>query len=260
MFVSFTLTLRLHKTNPHRLCRLCCLLSVFICYSLSFTFYLSTLISTIKQLLLLTTTNDTRYLYRALYVLRENQIYLQSATCNLQLATCNTHLHAWRLTLLLNPVVHFNVELRKRPQSWASTPDIDEPDDAGRRPQPAASSSNSRPSANEDHNVAVTVKLPVPPRRHTTALDIKEVIVLLFNYNFKILFYFLDLKQVEHALTPTARVTSSPSKTSSIPDELVILSTDSLAERVRKMNLLKKQRSLNSRENSRERSVPRKEE
>ncbi|KPU73503.1 uncharacterized protein Dana_GF14469, isoform D [Drosophila ananassae] len=136
-------------------------------------------------------------------------------------------------------VVHFNVELRKRPQSWASTPDIDEPDDAGRRPQPAASSSNSRPSANEDHNVAVTVKLPVPPRRHTTALDIKEV---------------------EHALTPTARVTSSPSKTSSIPDELVILSTDSLAERVRKMNLLKKQRSLNSRENSRERSVPRKEE
>ncbi|KPU73502.1 uncharacterized protein Dana_GF14469, isoform C [Drosophila ananassae] len=132
-----------------------------------------------------------------------------------------------------------DIELRKRPQSWASTPDIDEPDDAGRRPQPAASSSNSRPSANEDHNVAVTVKLPVPPRRHTTALDIKEV---------------------EHALTPTARVTSSPSKTSSIPDELVILSTDSLAERVRKMNLLKKQRSLNSRENSRERSVPRKEE
>ncbi|KAH8328963.1 hypothetical protein KR074_000733 [Drosophila pseudoananassae] len=136
-------------------------------------------------------------------------------------------------------VVHFNVELRKRPQSWASTPDIDEPDDAGRRPQTAASSSNSRPSAAEDHNVAVTVKLPVPPRRHTTALDIKEV---------------------EHALTPPARVTSSPSKTSSIPDELVILSTDSLAERVRKMNLLKKQRSLNSRENSRERSVPRKEE
>ncbi|XP_070132969.1 early endosome antigen 1 isoform X1 [Drosophila bipectinata] len=136
-------------------------------------------------------------------------------------------------------VVHFNVELRKRPQSWASTPDIDEPDDAGRRPQTAASSSNSRPTAAEDHNVAVTVKLPVPPRRHTTALDIKEV---------------------EHVLTPPPRVTSSPSKTSSIPDELVILSTDSLAERVRKMNLLKKQRSLNSRENSRERSVPRKEE
>ncbi|KAH8279795.1 hypothetical protein KR054_005932 [Drosophila jambulina] len=133
-------------------------------------------------------------------------------------------------------VVHFNVELRKRPQSWASTPDIDEPDDAGRRPQPAVP---SRATVAEDHNVAVTVKLPVPPRRHTTALDIKEV---------------------EHTLTPSTRVTSSPSKTSSIPDELVILSTDSLAERVRKMNLLKKQRSLNSRENSRERSVPRRDE
>ncbi|XP_052837633.1 titin homolog isoform X3 [Drosophila gunungcola] len=133
-------------------------------------------------------------------------------------------------------VVHFNVELKKRPQSWASTPDIDEPDDAGRRPQ---ASTTSRAAAVEDHNVAVTVKLPVPPRRHTTALDIKEV---------------------EQAITPPTRVTSSPSKTSSIPDELVILSTDSLAERVRKMNLLKKQRSLNSRENSRERSVPRREE
>ncbi|KAH8393778.1 hypothetical protein KR200_011726 [Drosophila serrata] len=133
-------------------------------------------------------------------------------------------------------VVHFNVELRKRPQSWASTPDIDEPDDAGRRPQTAVT---SRATVAEDHDVAVTVKLPVPPRRHTTALDIKEV---------------------EHSLTPSTRVTSSPSKTSSIPDELVILSTDSLAERVRKMNLLKKQRSLNSRENSRERSVPRRDE
>ncbi|XP_017024007.1 trichohyalin isoform X4 [Drosophila kikkawai] len=129
-----------------------------------------------------------------------------------------------------------DIELRKRPQSWASTPDIDEPDDAGRRPQPAVP---SRATVAEDNNVAVTVKLPVPPRRHTTALDIKEV---------------------EHALTPSTRVTSSPSKTSSIPDELVILSTDSLAERVRKMNLLKKQRSLNSRENSRERSVPRRDE
>ncbi|XP_039226901.1 rootletin isoform X1 [Drosophila yakuba] len=136
-------------------------------------------------------------------------------------------------------VVHFNVELKKRPQSWASTPDIDEPDNVARRPPAAASTSRAAASSAEDHDVAVTVKLPVPPRRHTTALDIKEV---------------------EHALTPPTRVTSSPSKTSSIPDELVILSTDSLAERVRKMNLLKKQRSLNSRENSRERSVPRREE
>ncbi|XP_017858362.1 PREDICTED: myosin-6 isoform X2 [Drosophila arizonae] len=132
-------------------------------------------------------------------------------------------------------VVHFNVELKKRPQSWASTPDIDESQDEGQR---QSSSSAAAARSATDHNVAVTLKLPVPPRRHTTALDMAEV---------------------EQSLTQ-GRATASPSKTSSIPDELVILSTDSLAERVRKMNLLKKQRSLNSRESSRERSVPRRDE
>ncbi|XP_030557031.1 myosin-1 isoform X2 [Drosophila novamexicana] len=128
-----------------------------------------------------------------------------------------------------------DIELKKRPQSWASTPDIDEPPTDAAKRNPAASTP-ARPG--DDHNVAVTLKLPVPPRRHTTALDMNEV---------------------EQTLTQ-GRVTASPSKTSSIPDELVILSTDSLAERVRKMNLLKKQRSLNSRESSRERSVPRRDE
>ncbi|XP_032584633.1 myosin-6 isoform X5 [Drosophila mojavensis] len=132
-------------------------------------------------------------------------------------------------------VVHFNVELKKRPQSWASTPDIDESQDESQR---QSSSSAAAARSATDHNVAVTLKLPVPPRRHTTALDMAEV---------------------EQSLTQ-GRATASPSKTSSIPDELVILSTDSLAERVRKMNLLKKQRSLNSRESSRERSVPRRDE
>ncbi|XP_030241266.1 plectin isoform X2 [Drosophila navojoa] len=132
-----------------------------------------------------------------------------------------------------------DIELKKRPQSWASTPDIDESPDEGQR-QSSTSTSTSASTARSatDHNVAVTLKLPVPPRRHTTALDMAEV---------------------EQSLTQ-GRATASPSKTSSIPDELVILSTDSLAERVRKMNLLKKQRSLNSRESSRERSVPRRDE
>lgn len=66
------------------------------------------------------------------------------------------------------------------------------------------------------------------------------------------------LFQVENTLLQNSVTPSSSSKT--IPDDLVILSTDSLAERVRKMNLLKKQRSQNSRESSRERSVPRKNE
>uniref|UniRef100_A0A6I9WCD3 nuclear mitotic apparatus protein 1 isoform X1 n=1 Tax=Bactrocera dorsalis TaxID=27457 RepID=A0A6I9WCD3_BACDO len=128
-------------------------------------------------------------------------------------------------------VVHFNVELKRRPQSWASTPDIDEADEQ-------TTKVNSRPSGRtQENDVDVTLKLPVPPRRHTTALDIKEV-------------------EDSTSKTASSSSTSSPSR-SSIPEDLIILSTDSLAERVRKMNLLKKQRQ-NSRESSRERSIPKK--
>ncbi|XP_058984368.1 myosin-9 isoform X3 [Musca domestica] len=132
-------------------------------------------------------------------------------------------------------VVHFNVELKKRPQSWASTPDIDEADDKAR----ATPRSSGKPAAAADDNeVNVTIKLPVPQRRHTTTLDLKEV---------------------ENSLLQSSASTPS-SSSKNIPEDLVILSTDSLAERVRKMNLLKKQRSQNSRESSRERSLPRKNE
>ncbi|XP_059220850.1 trichohyalin isoform X5 [Stomoxys calcitrans] len=124
-----------------------------------------------------------------------------------------------------------DIELKKRPQSWASTPDIDEAEEQNR----AVPRSSGRPST-DDNDVNVTIKLPTPPRRHTTTLDLKEV---------------------ENSLLQSA---ASSSSAKNIPDELVIHSTDSLAERVRKMNLLKKQRSQNSRESSRERSVPRKNE
>ncbi|KAM7351097.1 uncharacterized protein ACRADG_004081 isoform 2-T4 [Cochliomyia hominivorax] len=123
-----------------------------------------------------------------------------------------------------------DIELKKRPQSWASTPDIDEVGDSAR------GTSRISGRSTDDNNVDVTLKLPVPPRRHTTTLDIKEV---------------------ENSLSQNS---SSSSSSKNIPDDLVILSTDSLAERVRKMNLLKKQRTQNSRESSRERSVPRKQE
>ncbi|XP_037957253.1 myosin-2 heavy chain isoform X2 [Teleopsis dalmanni] len=133
-----------------------------------------------------------------------------------------------------------DIELKKRPQSWASTPDIDDEDnEATGVPRSGGLSAPSRPEMN---SVDVTVKLP--PRRHTTTLDLKEVED--------------SLLQNSKLSSPSPQPSSSPSR--SIPDDLVILSTDSLAERVRKMNLLKKQRSLNSRESSRERSVPRKTE
>lgn len=54
-------------------------------------------------------------------------------------------------------VVHYNIELKKRPQSWTSTPDIIEED-------------------NRNKHVNVTVNLQIPPqRRHTTILDLNEV-------------------------------------------------------------------------------------
>ncbi|KAL9923690.1 putative leucine-rich repeat-containing protein DDB_G0290503 isoform X1 [Glossina fuscipes] len=130
-------------------------------------------------------------------------------------------------------VVHFNVELKRRPQSWTSTPDLDDVDD-----RQTLSKGGNIGSAENDADI--TVKLPMPPRRHTTALDLKEV------------------------ENPTSsNVNASSSKSSplkDIPEDLIIRSSDSLAERARKINTLKKQRSQNSRESSRERSIPKKTE
>ncbi|XP_053961519.1 myosin-9 isoform X5 [Anastrepha ludens] len=124
-----------------------------------------------------------------------------------------------------------DIELKRRPQSWTSTPDIDEAVNQSNK-------DNTRSSGRmQENDVDVTVKIPVPTRRHTTALDLNEG---------------------EDSISKSASSSSksSPSR-STIPEELIILSTDSLAERVRKMNLLKKQRQ-NSRESSRERSVSKK--
>ncbi|XP_055847523.1 kinectin isoform X3 [Episyrphus balteatus] len=128
-------------------------------------------------------------------------------------------------------VVHYNIELKKRPQSWTSTPDLDEKNESA--------AMVIRPVEN---NVETSLKVQIPPRRHTTTLDLKE------------------LEETVTLRRPSSSSASSSSSTSKdIPDELVIQYNDSLAERMRKMNLLKKQKSL-TRDSSRERSVPKKEE
>lgn len=64
----------------------------------------------------------------------------------------------------------------------------------------------------------------------------------------------MDIEQVEETFTlkrpPIPPLSKEP------PEDLVILRTDSLAERARKMQLIKKQNSV-ERELSRERSLPR---
>jgi len=177
VYLSLSLSLCACTKIQHQLCHLClslsisCFLNTNLCIQWTVNANYTTTMQRVNWTVL------PLWLYRSFCGIRlshSRHLRAQSnANCNLQPAKRNLHLHARHLTPLLNPVVHFNVELRKRPQSWASTPDIDEPDDVGRRPQ--APASTSRATVAEDHNVAVTVKLPVPPRRHTTALDIKEV-------------------------------------------------------------------------------------
>ncbi|XP_055902428.1 cingulin isoform X2 [Eupeodes corollae] len=129
-----------------------------------------------------------------------------------------------------------DVELKKRPQSWTSTPDLDEKNNK-------SAAMVIRPVEN---NVDVSLSVQIPPRRHTTTLDLKE------------------LEETVTVKRPSSTsLSSSPSSSSTskdIPDDLVIQYNDSLAERMRKMNLLKKQKSLNARESSRERAVAKKEE
>ncbi|XP_037894339.1 putative leucine-rich repeat-containing protein DDB_G0290503 isoform X5 [Glossina fuscipes] len=139
----------------------------------------------------------------------------------------------WTSTQNLSSPNNNEIELKRRPQSWTSTPDLDDVDD-----RQTLSKGGNIGSAENDADI--TVKLPMPPRRHTTALDLKEV------------------------ENPTSsNVNASSSKSSplkDIPEDLIIRSSDSLAERARKINTLKKQRSQNSRESSRERSIPKKTE
>lgn len=105
--------------------------------------------------------------------------------------------------------------LPKRPSSWTSTPDLDE------------NKEKIRPAD-------VVVSLSLPKRRHTTMLDIS---------------------QVEESITIRRPPLPPTAAKESPADDFIILRTDSLAERARKMNL-KKQNSL-ERESSREKSLPR---
>ncbi|CAD7085418.1 unnamed protein product [Hermetia illucens] len=116
-------------------------------------------------------------------------------------------------------VVNYCVELRKRPSSWTSTPDLEDIDNKDAKSTPA--------------DVSVRVQLPAR-RSHTTAIS----------------------HNAETEESFTMRRPPLPPTSKESPDDWVILKTDSLAERVRKMNL-KKQKSM-EREGSREKSVPRK--
>ncbi|KFB39173.1 hypothetical protein ZHAS_00006510 [Anopheles sinensis] len=116
-----------------------------------------------------------------------------------------------------------------RPASWASTPDLD----------------NFLPNVKVD----LTVNLPLPRRRHTTTFD------------------NVSDTRPQPPLPPILKVDpikrdekadSLLQKREDTASDIVIEKGDSLAERVRKLNLIKRQGSA-ERETSKERSVPPKE-
>ncbi|CAO1351611.1 unnamed protein product [Diamesa hyperborea] len=152
--------------------------------------------------------------------------------------TLDRSVRSWTSTqnLSTNNDNHINVEiappirLRQRPSSWSSTPDLDE-------------AQKSYPKVVEE--VVVNVQLPAR-RRHTAALfdNIEESFTL------------------KRPPISNGNAYSSNSNNNSKPVEeeeaVVITKSDSLAERVRKMQMMKRQGSL-ERELSKERetSVPR---
>lgn len=91
---------------------------------------------------------------------------------------------------------------------------------------------DDKPHARYTEN-SIDVNVALPRRRHTTTLD---------------------MSQVEESFT--LRRPPIPPVSKEAPEDLVILRSDSLAERARKMQLIKKQNSV-EREMSRERSLPR---
>lgn len=107
---------------------------------------------------------------------------------------------------------------RRRPISWTSTPDLDD-DDKPDKAEPIIEQSTE-------------INVPLPRRRHTAALP--------------------DIPQVEESFT-LRKPPRPPTKQDS--EDLTIGRNDSLAERVRKMQLLKKQNSIERELRSRQSSI-----
>ncbi|XP_050076426.1 uncharacterized protein LOC126563761 isoform X2 [Anopheles maculipalpis] len=123
---------------------------------------------------------------------------------------------------------------QQRPASWASTPDLD----------------NILQAVKADF----TVNLPLPRRRHTTTFDnLDEVNSTTVTIKRPPLPPILKVESVKKEDKAELQ------KREDSATDIVIEKGDSLAERVRKLNLIKRQGSA-ERETSRERSVPPKQE
>lgn len=145
---------------------------------------------------------------------------VRSWTSTQNLATLNNDNNAVEVTPPLR--------LRQRPSSWSSTPDLDE---AQKAPVKSV------------EEVTVSVQLPAR-RRHTT----KNVDAIEESFTMKR--PPPSPNHVPATLPPKQQTSAEPAE-----EAIIIHKTDSLAERVRKMQMMKRQGSL-ERELGREGSVP----
>ena len=156
---------------------------------------------------------------------------IASSTPSLNRDTLDKSVRSWTSTQNLssnieNTVVEVTAPLRirQRPSSWSSTPDLEEAQKLQRFP----------PKPIEE--VVVNLSLPIR-RRHTAA----------------------NFDNVEESFTmkrPLSGNGSAPKPLERAEETVTITKTDSLAERVRKMQMIKRQGSL-ERDSSREGSIPR---
>lgn len=110
--------------------------------------------------------------------------------------------------------LHNTAPRQRRPQSWTSTPELDDDDLVPQKSE-------------------VEINMPMPRRRHTVDLD--------------------TIPQVEESFTLKRPPRPQPNN-GKAPDTTISRS-DSLAERVRKMQLLKKQNSLERETRTRQSSI-----
>jgi hypothetical protein len=122
------------------------------------------------------------------------------------------------------------LRIRQRPSSWSSTPDLED-----KTPKP--------PPRNED--IVVNIQIPVR-RRPQPQISQDNVVEESFT-----------LKRPPAVPPQISSLPPKPPQNNSVEENVIISKTDSLAERVRKMQMMKRQGSLERDSSSREGSVTR---
>lgn len=174
----------------------------------------------------------------AIYLMLINfdDFFVASSTPSLNKDSFEKTIRSWTSTSNLtskaadNNVIEVTAPLRirQRPSSWSSTPDLE---NAQKSRQPESSSDE----------IVVSVQIPVR-RRNTANLDVVEESFTLKRSSQP------PLPSHSNATLPPQpklTLTTIPQKTVEKDEEVIIINkTDSLAERVRKMQLIKRQGSL----------------